>query len=1056
MKFLIASFTILLLVSCGGGESSDTGDGSVDNTDSGDNNDNNDNDPVGAKICDIEPTFIYSPIDPIFGNLVFNAAPISDGNIIFLTDDADDNLTLFSANVDGSIVSLMTEGDSYQPHGGEPSALKPQRFAVAPLSSRCGVAERVVVEANFREEDLITSNNFLARIPDIQSKGVSLVTNYPVIIDGAQVNAFSKFTLGDCGDILGRTTNASYGTLGEGNNFTKLLQEGSPIPMTNSPGNWGRIDQIVGFSAEVGVIAGIDGESTKIMGRLVGGAINTFRCFASTSSLDLDCNINGAVSLDSASSSRFAVRVSEGIQFVDITASPGDPGELIPHNQMVEGKQLNSVTRANVCESTNEIYFVGNHISNGRFQDDIFVRREGGEFESLTDLAPLAVGDEEDFVPKFIEGFSLGEFCDLAFEGRAGSNRSIWAIWRDGTLARIMKPGYEVEIAPGDVRSVTQAEFNMGTNSFDGRLVAIDRMGRVSIGARLPDQPSLVRLSYFIAEQKQDVCRVPARVNVTTDTQDMVPGDGECDTGGPSVGEQAECSLRAAIMEVNAQPGSQKIEFDLDASAVILPASPLPELTDPVTIDAPYGLTVDFSSAGNFDGLSIATPDVVIRGLSIANAGGYGINIASDFKDITQLSSVSVSNSCDFGVFTGGHLIVDDALGEVSRFSFNGGGTGCTGGGIFSTAAEEKGVGVRMSGVELNNNFGPGLLAASTVVLSRITANDNQGSGVVATPNGAAMGRDRVRIESGRSEFLRNQGDGIYIDSGNLDVKFHASINASENNGWGIYISDGKANFGSTDHLPTEQTLLNDNGQTGDYYYASIEDDLPNISLVNKLFGGGLYIYSSDDTVGASQRLQNIMIEDNDGPGVLASYPVSLTQASIAGNIGDGIAMATGDLNLTVLRTSLISSSISNNSGHGISLEGGTMESSSFATLDIDSNKGWGIFSESDVTIGNSSDAVSAEAIFMVTNNGQSAGDCRFFTIDVSGNPAVLAEPCSGGGIRVFFGDLNANNLHVHDNEGPGIEASDPGNVTVTAGQICGNAVVAEGTESLTEQLACP
>jgi hypothetical protein len=481
----------------------------------------------------------------------------------------------------------------------------------------------------------------------------------------------------------------------------------------------------------------------------------------------------------------------------------------------------------------------------------------------------------------------------------------------------------------------------------------------------------------------------------------------------------------------------------------------LPDITDPVTIDAPYGLTVDLSSAGAFIGLFIAAADVVIRGLSITHAGGYGINIASGFDDITQLSLVSVSNDCDFGIITGGHLIVNDALGEVSQITFNGAGPRCTGGGIFSTAAEEKGVGVRLKGIKLNNNLGPGLLAASTVVLSRVEANDNMGSGVVATPNGAAMGRDRVRIESGRSEFMRNRGDGIYIDSGNLDVKYHASIDASENTGWGIYINDGKADFGSTRHLPTEQNQFIDNGQVGDYYYASIEDDLSINSLVSKFYGGSLFIYSTDDTSGASQQIQNMLIEGNDGPGILASYPVSLSQVSISGNNGDGIAMAAGELNLKVLSTSRMSSSIENNSGHGISLEGGTMESASNTPLNIDSNKGWGIYSESDITIGNLGDAVSAVEIFTVTNNGQNSDDCRFFTIAVNGTPELLSEACFGGGIRVITGDLKANNVHVIDNIGSGIEASDPGNATVTYSKICGNVVFAEGAESIIDPLAC-
>lgn len=70
-------------------------------------------------------------------------------------------------------------------------------------------------------------------------------------------------------------------------------------------------------------------------------------------------------------------------------------------------------------------------------------------------------------------------------------------------------------------------------------------------------------------------------VTVTTDGTDETPGDGMCATAA------MECSLRAAIVEANADPGADTIAFNIPGAGVhrISPASALPFLTEPVTID---------------------------------------------------------------------------------------------------------------------------------------------------------------------------------------------------------------------------------------------------------------------------------------------------------------------------------------------------------------------------------------------------------------------------------------------------------------------------------------
>src|SRR5262249_35149963 len=53
-------------------------------------------------------------------------------------------------------------------------------------------------------------------------------------------------------------------------------------------------------------------------------------------------------------------------------------------------------------------------------------------------------------------------------------------------------------------------------------------------------------------------------VNTTVDGNDVVPGDGQCDSNIGLPGEQ--CTLRAAIMEANAHAGDDAIHFEIPAS----------------------------------------------------------------------------------------------------------------------------------------------------------------------------------------------------------------------------------------------------------------------------------------------------------------------------------------------------------------------------------------------------------------------------------------------------------------------------------------------------------
>ena len=131
---------------------------------------------------------------------------------------------------------------------------------------------------------------------------------------------------------------------------------------------------------------------------------------------------------------------------------------------------------------------------------------------------------------------------------------------------------------------------------------------------------------------------LPIIVNATGDTGDLAPGNGLCHTGTVS-GGRLECTLRAAIEEANATPGSNVIVFDITGNGphTIRPGSPLPELSDPVTIDATTQpefegspvVVLDGSNAGETHGLVLTGGGSSIRGLVINRFDGHGILLRS-------------------------------------------------------------------------------------------------------------------------------------------------------------------------------------------------------------------------------------------------------------------------------------------------------------------------------------------------------------------------------------------------------------------------------------------
>ncbi len=126
-------------------------------------------------------------------------------------------------------------------------------------------------------------------------------------------------------------------------------------------------------------------------------------------------------------------------------------------------------------------------------------------------------------------------------------------------------------------------------------------------------------------------------VNRSDDSEDANAGDGTCDTDLAQSGDQ--CTLRAALQEANlvslTEP-APRIRFV--GPLTIRPASPLPTITRDVDINATNqsgavildgGLTT-----GTVSGLLVAADNVTVKGLTITDFGGFGIDVVGG-ADVT-------------------------------------------------------------------------------------------------------------------------------------------------------------------------------------------------------------------------------------------------------------------------------------------------------------------------------------------------------------------------------------------------------------------------------------
>ncbi|MEK6301734.1 MAG: C25 family cysteine peptidase [Acidobacteriota bacterium] len=246
-----------------------------------------------------------------------------------------------------------------------------------------------------------------------------------------------------------------------------------------------------------------------------------------------------------------------------------------------------------------------------------------------------------------------------------------WAVGNGGLILKTTNGGTWLAQTSGTItnlRSVHFVDANTGWAVGAGGLILMSTDGGASWTPETSGVATELRRVFFVNAnvgyavgasgtilKRTDV---PATfvVNSTGDGQDSNLGDELCNDG------TGDCTLRAAIQQANASAGANTINFNIAGAGVqtITPATPLPDITEAVTIDGktqpgfsstPIIELNGAASGGGADGLRIMAGNSIVQGLVINRFNGDGIELSGSGNNQIKCNFIGVdaAGTADLG-----------------------------------------------------------------------------------------------------------------------------------------------------------------------------------------------------------------------------------------------------------------------------------------------------------------------------------------------------------------------------------------------------------------------
>lgn len=293
---------------------------------------------------------------------------------------------------------------------------------------------------------------------------------------------------------------------------------------------------------------------------------------------------------------------------------------------------------------------------------------------------------------------------------------------------------------------------------------------------------------------------VPARagvfvVNNESDAPDSAPGDGVCDILPPGDPTPPVCTLRAAIMQANANADASLVH--VPAGFHIALASALPQVVHPLEVrGAAVADSADLAAvdgAGSFRPFDVLTTDLTLRNLRVMDGRADVIGSGGGAVWASALSSVLVENvqflrnSAVNNALGGGAILSHGAL-HVVRSDFDMNATDGNGGAIYHKGAgtelmEIRDSSLRRSRADASTREAIFVDAGAQLefVNSLIDGSDNQPG---ATGSGGIVGVDAGRIEVRNATLVNFTRRALQHDLGvDSILRVHNSILAGSDAG---------------------------------------------------------------------------------------------------------------------------------------------------------------------------------------------------------------------------------------------------------------------------------
>ena len=405
-------------------------------------------------------------------------------------------------------------------------------------------------------------------------------------------------------------------------------------------------------------------------------------------------------------------------------------------------------------------------------------------------------------------------------------------------------------------------------------------------------------------------------------------------------------SLYKAINDANTSPGVDIIQFAIPGAGpwiIGMPGSPLPDITDPLTIDGETGIMASCTSPQQIylDGtngtgsvltiLGASANGSIIKGLYIYNARAAGISVVNSNNNSILRNVISGNLGCgvymdgaDFNIITG-NKIGTNVSGTAAGPGNNQHGiymySGCnnnTIGGITSCerniiSANGTVVGAVGSGVSLENNGG--VSSGSNTIIGNYIGVDINGTNALGnkehgitlygSPNctigGNGVGQQNIVSSNSVHGIILQGGSGSTVIKGNFIGTDITGTLARGNGVIGVVIKEsGSSVFGGT--LSNEGNLVASSlGEAGLLIVAS-----SNIIIKGNYIGTN----SADYNLGNGNGSGGGIVIRSEGLGPTINNEIGGTSAAesnrIAYNIGHGIAITDAPSNKNPIRRNSI------------------------------------------------------------------------------------------------------------------------------------------------------